>query len=60
MPTDSEYWRAETVQLATDGVGFLTTAQAGEHAITMAMCQCATPYDGRRAAHMSEVTTPHS
>jgi hypothetical protein len=38
MPTDTEYWRAETVQLVTDGVGFLTTAQAGEHAITMAMC----------------------
>ena len=37
MTTETEYWRVESIQLVTASAGFLTTAQAGERGITMAM-----------------------
>jgi hypothetical protein len=50
VTTETEYWRVETVQLVTSGAGFLTTAQAGERGITMAM------YDTVRwAAHRAHI-----
>jgi hypothetical protein len=50
MTTETEYWRAETVQIVTEGVAFLATAQAGEQRITMAK------YDTVRwVAHRAQV-----